>query len=167
MVFLFIAYLVTIVLITFPIDIGLYLFYDEKENKFHITFKTFGISKYIPQKEKFKNKKAIKSKKKSILKSKIAINKKGLISAIKMPIIERFNLTISTPKVNPAIYFPIIGIFKGAENIMKRFGLPAFELSQENNAAELYFQLILDFKINLFIIFSALFQIIRIKSGRK
>jgi len=156
--FLVLAYLVTIFIFVTPVPIEIRLVFNKniKNSSFFIRF--FNKAKIIHTNNKNS------AKKKSKLGIKVDINKLKL-SKIRF---ENFRLEIAVPKsFSPALSCSFLFIFNSLDYIMSQYFYDWYlDRSYINYVVspddKLYFQLKADTKINLFIIFSLIFQTITI-----
>lgn len=165
MVFLFISFLVTIVLLIAPIPVGLNVFYDKIAEKPLFSYKIFGIIKYFPEKEKSTEKNPGKKKKKNAFG--LSLKRPLRIDPFKKLITDCFLLElIIPPSLDPSIAFPMKGLFAAFNEYAAAKGYGSFIGITAACGDKAYFQARIYLRVSLFMIFSIFFQIIRIEHRR-
>lgn len=162
MVYLFITIFGIIFLFCFPFKVGINIFSEEtpKNIQFSITLLNFVIN----------GKKLLRNKRTKNKKSAIKINFCKLPQILKMIVVEQTYLEVTiNNNFDPAIYFtiqPLIDFFNCI--VVKELGVaqPIKSVWCKENK-ENYFQMRIAIKINFHIIFSAIFQILKIDLRRK
>jgi len=165
MVFLFIAIFGIIILFCFPFRVGINLFASKNSKKVNFSYVFFNSVKYLEKKKKNDSKKQIiKQVKKRKFNVKI---KKENLKYIAMIIPENIFLEGSVKTCDAALFYPISAAVIFINSLIRYGGYgDAFHLSLTAGEED-YFQLRIFVKLNLHIIFSLFFQIIKIEYRRK
>lgn len=159
MVFLFIAIFVIIFLNCIPIKVGINLFLQKTVKNTHFSILLWNLV-FSPKKRKDK-------RRKKSSKIKLKLNKKNLDSLkLLLPDKVVFESTINDG-FNPVFLYPTLAIteFFNYVSTVKN-GSAVIENHVVTGDYEPYFQLRITIKINLHIIFSLIFQIIKIELKR-
>lgn len=165
MVFLFIAFLAIIFLFTTPISVRFNLFFEDLSKKPRFSLEIMNFINYPLKKENSTRPKKKKKRKKPPFK--IKLNKKDLGYILKKLLPDDFLLEIKLPESAPAhIVFPVMGVISAVKDSMENLG-KSLKLSVCFGGEEIYFQSKIRIKLNLFMIFSAFFQIIRFEYKRR
>lgn len=160
MVFLFISYLVIIILLICPFNFGIVIFREKKSPNLSLSLNFFTSTKNI-------EKTGAKSKKK-ILNISLKDNIFSCLKSLPKPIFDVLKIELLVTENIPYLLYFYLSFFSEYFNrfVLKnnRINDSFFLLSKGN---DLYFQVKFVVKFNLFIIFSFLFQIIKVKIRRK
>lgn len=159
MVFLFIAIFVIIFLNCIPIKVGINLFSQKTVKNTHFSILLWNLV-FSPKKRK-------DNKPKKSCKIKLKLNKKNLgILKLILPDKVIFESTINDG-FNPVFLYPTLAIAEFFNYVsMVKTGSAVIENRVIKGDYEPYFQLRITTKINLHIIFSLFFQIIKIELKR-
>lgn len=164
MVFLFIAYLVTIILFIAPFSIQFSAFFNKDTEKWQTSINFLNKIKYLGQIEKKTTDEKKQSRKKK-LPFKISLRSVNRLKNLKMIIVDRVLFEFVAPQdCSYQIYYPLKAFVIAINNWLTYYGYGE-KLSVELSA-ERYIQVILKVKINFFIILSLFFQIIKIELRR-
>lgn len=168
MVFLFIAFLGIIVIFVTPVPIGLNLFYRKKDSKLHVSLKIFSLIKYIQKTtEKEPDNATTKAKKMPL---KIRLKKPTNWKIFNLLVLDKFLLEIRLPlNIDATFFYPIRGLTYALNNMYDYYSGDKNRavINLVHGGESLYFQGRIYLKINLFMIFSIFFQIIKMEVRRK
>lgn len=154
MVFLFIAVFVIIFLFCIPFSVGINAFCTENVKNLQISIKILNFIKYPIKKKKSKGK-----KNKNHSRFSLGINLKN-IDALKLIMIDELFIEGNICEVNAAVFYPIFAILSGIPYVKDRISIAIVDDEVT------YFQLRFFVKLNFHIIFSLIFQIIKIEFRR-
>lgn len=168
MVFLFIAFLGIIIIFVTPIPVGFNLIYRKTQPKIRISLKLFSFIKYVQNiKENQLDNSTDKVKKSPFI---IRLKKHIDWKILNLLILDKFLLEIRIPqKFNVAVFYPIMGITNALNNMFVYYNGDKNRVAVNlvHGGDSLYFQGKIYLKINLFMIFSIFFQIIKMEVRRK
>lgn len=166
MVFLFIAFLVIIFLFCAPIKVGLCGFYNDNYNNATFRIKISFFEKYFSKLKKKKYKSSEHNKKNKQIK--IKVNPYQIFLFLKKIIIKRISIDLVVPsETNAVVYYPIYGLILSFQSLFAELGREDKIYLDIARSDELYFQGDIEVKINFYMIFSSVFQIIKLKIGGK
>ena len=166
MVFLFISFIVIVFIFITPFKVGLSLFTDKNRQNIVTSIKISFFTKYLSKiNHQSKNK---SNKIFNVLPFKINFNKNPFQIIKSLIIPDKLLIEIRTTSlINPALLYPIKGFFLAIYDYLDYSGYDSVFFFNIINAEESYFESQFEMKVNLFMIFSILFQIIRIEIRRK
>ena len=154
MVFLFIAIFVIIFLFCIPFSVGINAFFVGNVKNLQLSIKILNFIKYPRKTKKSKGKKI-----KNHSCFSLGINLKN-IDSLRLIMIDKLFIEGNIGKINAAVFYPLFAILNSIPYVKDRIRMAITDDSAT------YFQLRFFIKLNFHIIFSIIFQIIKIEFRR-